>query len=144
MTSYSPTPKRYSRMKAYLYFKQTLKPFFQVKNARKTNDTTRALLLAAIDKNYVEGCAQNLKICGQTTRNHLKQLNPQQSLQINQQTIKTMQRKGALTKPLTLAIDWHDIMYYVLWQSHFRGSSRRHAKERFLFCLPFRHSQRST
>jgi hypothetical protein len=112
MTSYSPIPKRYSRMKAYLYFKQTLKPFFEVKNARKTNDTARALLLAAIDKDYVEGCAQNLKVCGQTTRNHLKQLNPQQLLQINNQTIKTMKQKGALTKPLTLAIDWHDIMYY--------------------------------
>jgi hypothetical protein len=107
MTSYSPIPKRYSKLKAYLYFKQTLKPSFEVKNARKTNNTARALLLAAIDKNYIEGCAQNLKICGQTTQNHLKRLNSQQLLQINQQTIKTMKRKGALAKPLTLAIDWH-------------------------------------
>jgi hypothetical protein len=44
MTNYSPIPKRYSKLKAYLYFKQTLKPFFEVKNARKTNDTARALL----------------------------------------------------------------------------------------------------
>jgi hypothetical protein len=112
MTSYSPIPKRYSRLKAYLYFKQTISPYLELKGARKTDDTTRVLLLSAIDKNYVEGCAQNLKACGQTVRNHLKQLNPQHLLQINQQTIKEMKRKGALSKPLTLAIDWHDIMYY--------------------------------
>ena len=38
----------------------------------------------------MEGCAQNLQLCGQTARNHLKQLNPQQLLQINQQTIQKM------------------------------------------------------
>jgi hypothetical protein len=112
MTSYSPIPTRHDRMKAYLYFKETVNSFFQLKNARKTDDTTRVLLLAALDKDYVEGCAQNLHACGQTVRNHLKQQNPHQLLQINQQTIKEMQRKGALSKPLTLAIDWHDIMYY--------------------------------
>jgi len=112
MTRYSPIPTRYSRLKAYLYFKEALNSFFQLKGARKTGDTTRVLLLAALDKSYVEGCAQNLHLCGQTIRNHLKQLNPQQLLQINQQTIKQMKHKGALSKPLTLAIDWHDIMYY--------------------------------
>ena len=112
MTSYSSIPKRYDRLKAYLYFKEKIDSFIQSKTTRKTHDTTRVLLLAAIDKGYVEGCAQNLHVCGQTVRNHLKQLNPQHLLQINQQTIKEMKRKGALTKPLTLAIDWHDIMYY--------------------------------
>ncbi len=112
MTSYSSIPRRYDRAKAYLYFKETLRPFLELKGTRKTNDTTRVLLLAALDKSYVEGCAQNIHVCGQTVRNHLKQLNPQHLLQINQQTIKEMKRKGALSKPLTLAIDWHDIMYY--------------------------------
>jgi len=112
MTSYSSIPRWSDRAKAYLNFKETLRPFLELKGARKTNDTTRVLLLAALDKSYVEGCAQNLHVCGQTVRNHLKQLNPQHLLQINQQTIKEMKHKGALSKPLTLAIDWHDIMYY--------------------------------
>lgn len=112
MTSYSAIPRRYDKLKAYLYFKEKIGSFIQSKGTRKTQDTTRVLLLAALDKGYVEGCAQNLHVCGQTVRNHLKQLDPQQLLQINQQTIKEMKNKGALTKPLTLAIDWHDIMYY--------------------------------
>jgi hypothetical protein len=99
-------------MKAYLYFKQKTASFIQLKGTRKTNNTTRALLLAALDRGYIEGCAQNLKVCGQTARNHLKQIDPQKLLQINQQTIKEMKNKGALTKPLTIAIDWHDLMYY--------------------------------
>ena len=93
MTSYSAIPRRRDRKKAYLYFKQTIKPFFEVKNARKTKTPPRALLLAAIDNNYIEGCAQNLQLCGQTVRNHLKQQNPQQLLQINQQTIQNNETK---------------------------------------------------
>lgn len=112
VTSYSSIPRQSDRVKAYLYFKESISSFFQLKGARKTDDTIRVLLLASLDKGYVEGCAQNLRICGQTVRNHLKQLNPQNLLQINQRTIKEMKNKGALTKPLTLAIDWHDIMYY--------------------------------
>jgi hypothetical protein len=33
-------------------------------------------------------------------------------LQANQQIVKEMKKKGALTKPLILAVDWHDEMYY--------------------------------
>jgi len=112
MASYSSIPRSYDRAKAYLNFKETLNNFIQLKNPKKSDDTIRTLLLASLDHGYVEGCAQNLHLCGQTIRNHLKQLNPQQLIQINQQTIKEMKKKGALIKPLILAVDWHDIMYY--------------------------------
>jgi hypothetical protein len=112
MTSYSSIPRRCDRAKAYLYFRETINNFLQAKGARKLGDTTRVLLLASLDKGYVEGCAQNIRICGQTVRNHLKQQNPKRLLALNQQTIQKMKRKGALSKPLVLAVDWHDIMYY--------------------------------
>jgi hypothetical protein len=112
MTSYSTIPRRYDKAKAYLYFKETISSFFQFKSVKKSNDTIKTLLLASIDKSYVEGCAQNLHVCGQTVRNHLKQQDPQRLLQLNQTVIEEMKRKGAISKPLILAIDWHDIMYY--------------------------------
>jgi hypothetical protein len=112
MTSYSSIPRRFDRAKAYLNFKESISNAFEFKAARKSDDTIRTLLLASLDNNYVEGCAQNLRICGQTVRNHLKTQNSQRLLQVNQQTIQEMKRKGALSKPLTLAVDWHDIMYY--------------------------------
>ncbi|MCL5877933.1 MAG: transposase [Candidatus Bathyarchaeota archaeon] len=112
MTSYSTIPKRKDKLKAYLYFKQTINNSLDYKHARNSKDTTKTLILAAIDNNYIEECAQNLNLCGQTARNHLKQLNPQKLLQINQQTITKMKQKGALSKPLIIAIDWHDEMYY--------------------------------
>jgi hypothetical protein len=112
MTSYNAIPKRKDKLKAYLYFREAINNSLNFEHARNSQDTIKTLILAAIDNGYVEGCAQNLQLCGQTARNHLKQLNPQQLLQINQQTIQKMKQKGALTKPLTIAIDWHDIMYY--------------------------------
>jgi hypothetical protein len=112
MTSYSTIPKRYDRAKAYLYFKETISSFIQLKNPRRTDETTRVLLLVSLDKAYIEGCAQNLHLCGQTVRNHLKQQDPNQLLQLNQAVIEKMKKKGALNKPLNIAVDWHDIMYY--------------------------------
>jgi|AGTN01.2.fsa_nt_gi Transposase DDE domain. len=112
MTSYSTIPKRKDKLKAYLYFKETISNSLDFKHARNSQDTAKTLILAAIDNNYIEGCAQNLHACGQTIRNHLKQQNPHQLLQINQQTIQQMKSKGALNKPLVIAIDWHDEMYY--------------------------------
>jgi hypothetical protein len=119
MTNYSAIPIRRDKLKAYLYFKESISNSLKYKHARNSQETTKTLILAAIDNSYIEGCAQNLQICGQTARNHLKQLNPQQLLQINQQTIKEMKLRGALTKPLALAIDWHDEMFY--GDPHARG-----------------------
>ena len=118
MTSYSAIPRRCDRAKAYLYFKESISNFLQTKNQKGSGDTTRTLLLASIDNSYVEGCAQSLHLCGQTVRNHLKQQNPQQLLQINQHTIEEIKKKGALAKSLVLAVDWHDIMYYGDASSH--------------------------
>lgn len=112
MTSYSAIPKRKDKLKAYLYFKQTITSALDFKHPKNSENTTKTLILAAIDNNYIEGCAQNLQLCSQTIRNHLKQQNPQQLLQLNQQTVKQIKQKGALNKPLTVAIDWHDEMYY--------------------------------
>ena len=112
MTSYSSIPRRLDRAKTYLYFKESISSFFEFKGARKSDDTIRVLLLSSLDNSYVEGCAQSLHVCGQTVRNHLKQQNPQRFAIINHEIIQKMKKKGALSKPLTLAIDWHDIMYY--------------------------------
>ena len=112
MTSYSSIPRQSDRTKVYLYFKQSIRKSLKFKNPKKSDATLRTLLLASIDNDYVEGCAQNLHLCGQTVRNHLKQQNPQHLLSINDETIQKMKQKGALSKPLVLAVDWHDIMYY--------------------------------
>jgi len=112
MTSDSSIPRRLDRAKAYLYFKESISSFLEFKGARKSDDTIRVLLLSSLDNSYVEGCAQTLHVCGQTVRNHLKQQNPQRFAIINHEIIQKMKKKGALSKPLTLAIDWHDIMYY--------------------------------
>ena len=142
MTSYSSIPRRYDKAKAYLYFKEPISNSFEPKKARRNDDTTRVLLLASLDNSYVEGCAQNLHFCGQTVRNRLKQQNPQRLLQVNQQTIQEMKNKGALSKPLTLAVDWHDIMYYGDPKS--RRRSRNPTQERFKPCLQVRHRKRSS
>ena len=112
MNSYSSIPRRCDRTKAYLYFKQWANAFFEFKSPKTGDDAAQVLLLASLDNDYVEGCAKALHVCGQTVRNHLKQQNPQRLLQVNQQIIQEMKRKGALNRPLILAVDWHDEMYY--------------------------------
>ena len=112
MVSYGSIPRRCDRAKAYLYFKEWTDRLFECKNAKRKQDVARVLLAASMDNNYVEGCAQNLRICGQTIRNHLKQQKPTRFLQINQEIIAKMKKQGALSKPLVLAVDWHDEMYY--------------------------------
>jgi hypothetical protein len=89
MTSYSASPKRYDETKAYLYFEEQINPIFNSKN----DNTLRVLLLVSLNNDYVEGSAQVLNLCGQTIRNHLKQLDPQELLQINQQTIKEIKKQ---------------------------------------------------
>lgn len=64
MTSYSAIPKRKDKLKAYLYFKQTITSALDFKHPKNSENTTKTLILAAIDNNYIEGCAQNLQLCG--------------------------------------------------------------------------------
>jgi putative transposase len=72
----------------------------------------KVITLASVMNSYVEGTASYLKICGQTVRNNLKQQNPDDVLEYNESIIKAMKDMGAFKKPVIVAIDWHDIMYY--------------------------------
>ncbi|MGC9073973.1 MAG: hypothetical protein ACP5H0_07465, partial [Caldisericum sp.] len=59
-----------------------------------------------------EGTASFLKLCGQTIKNNPKQQDPDNILKHNKEIIKTMKNMNAFKKPVIIAIDWHDIMYY--------------------------------
>ena len=112
MPSYGIIPIRRGRADAYLYLKEWTNRLFEFKNTKRKDEAVRVLLTAAFDNDYVEGCAQSLHVCGQTVRNHLKRQDPKRLLLVTQEIIQEMKKKGALSKPLILAIDWHDIMYY--------------------------------
>ena len=70
------------------------------------------LVLASMSNSYVEGMSQLTGTCGQTVRNHLKGKDPDLLLQINHDMIATFRESGLLKKPMMVAIDWHDEMYY--------------------------------
>jgi hypothetical protein len=112
MASYSSIPRRCDRAKTYLYLKDWTNKLLEIKNRKRKQDIAKVLLTAAFDNDYIEGCASTLHVCGQTVRNHLKRQDPNRFLQVNQQIIQQMKQKGALSKPLILAVDWHDEMYY--------------------------------
>jgi hypothetical protein len=112
MASYSSIPRRCDRAKTYLYLKDWTNKILEIKNKKRKQDIAKVLLTAAFDNDYIEGCAKTLHLCGQTVRNHLKRQDPNHLLQVNQQIIQQIKQKGALNKPLTLAVDWHDEMYY--------------------------------
>ncbi len=72
-------------------------------------------MLASLSNGYVEeGCSDILNLCsGQTIRNHLRYQKPSKVLSVNTEIIDKMKSiGGALSKPVILAIDWHDEMYY--------------------------------
>ena len=110
--SYGAIPRKCDRAKAYLYFKGWAGKFFEFERARREEDVVRVVLLASLNNGYVEGSAKLLDLCGQTVRNHLKYQDPSRFLKVNRELADRMKRLGALSKPLTLAIDWHDVMYY--------------------------------
>ena len=112
MVSYGVIPRKCDRAKAYLYLKEWTDKLFECKNAKRKQDVARVLLAASMDNDYVEGCAQSLRLCGQTVRNHLKHQDPTRFLRVNREVIEKMRKQGALSKPLVLAVDWHDEMYY--------------------------------
>ena len=45
-------------------------------------------------------------------RNHFRNKDPEGRLLINSNLIVTMKEKGTFRKPLNVAVDWHDEMYY--------------------------------
>jgi len=105
-------PRTCDRGKAYVYFKGWVGRLFEFERARQEDDVVRVVLLASLNSGCVEGSAKILGVCGQTVRNHLRRQNPQNFLQVNFELINMMKRSGALSKPLTIAVDWHDEMYY--------------------------------
>jgi len=110
--SYGAIPREYDRAKAYLFFRERIEGLFQFKGARHGDDVVRSLLLASFNNGYVEGSAGLLDACGQTIRNHLRYQDPSRLLVANDRVIEEMRSLGALSKPLIVAIDWHDVMYY--------------------------------
>lgn len=112
MISYGSVPRTCDRAKTYLYLKEWASNLFEFKNTKRKDAPIRVLLYASINNDYVEGSAQLLHLCGQTVRNHLKNQDPARFLQVNQELVDEMKKKNALSKPLILAIDWHDEMYY--------------------------------
>jgi len=109
--SYGAIPRSHDRAKVYLFFKERIEGLFQFKGARHGDDVVRALLLASFNNSYVEGSANLLDACGQTVRNHLRYQDPSALLDENNRVIEEMRSLGALSKPLILAIDWHDMAF---------------------------------
>ncbi len=70
------------------------------------------LLLACMANSYVEGSSQLTGISGQTVRNHLRDKDPDMLILVNSDLIATLRVMGLLKKPLMIAMDWHDEMYY--------------------------------
>jgi hypothetical protein len=110
--SYGLIPRGSDRAKAYLYFREWADRLFEFKGVRCGGSVVRVVLLACVNNGYVEGSAKLLGVCGQTVRNHLKYQDPLRFLQVNCELVELLKKLGAFSKPLTLAIDWHDVMYY--------------------------------
>ena len=105
-------PDRAHTTPNYINFVQSIKESLNFGDSRSENLTLKTILLACMDNSYVEGSSQLTNISGQTVRNHLRDKNPEGLLQINADLIATMREKGLFRKPLTVAMDWHDEMYY--------------------------------
>ncbi|EQB73199.1 MAG: transposase IS4 family protein [Ferroplasma sp. Type II] len=105
-------PDRAHTTGSYINFVQPIKESLNFGDSRSENLTLKTILLACMNNSYVEGSSQLTGISGQTVRNHLCNKNPEGLLQINADLIATMRKKGLFSKPLIVAIDWHDEMYY--------------------------------
>ena len=105
-------PDRAHTTPNYINFVQSIKESLNFGDSRSENLTLKTILLACMDNSYVEGSSQLTNISGQTVRNHLRDKNPEGLLQINADLIATMREKGLFRKPLIVAMDWHDEMYY--------------------------------
>ncbi|MGQ9514450.1 MAG: transposase [Thermoproteota archaeon] len=111
-TGYGTVPRSHDRARAYLFLKGRVDGIFQFKGARHGDDVVRSLLLASFNNGYVEGSTGLIDACGQTVRNHLRYQDPTTLLGENERIIEEMRSLGALSKPLIVAIDWHNVMYY--------------------------------
>ncbi|WP_298275332.1 hypothetical protein [Ferroplasma sp.] len=96
----------------YINFVQQIRESMDFKNSRSENLTFNTILLASMTNSYVEGSSKFTGISGQTVRNHLGNKNLEGLLNINSGIIAMLKGKGVFRKPLKIAINWHDEMYY--------------------------------
>jgi len=80
--------------------------------ARDRESIKKVIVLSSTMNSYVEGTASSIDVCGQTVRNNLKEQDPERVLKYNEEIIKKMKEMGAFRKPVIVAMDWHDIMFY--------------------------------
>lgn len=104
-------PRGCDRARLYVYLTGRVSRAVDL-HARDNDGVVKPLVLASLTNGYVEGAASFLKLCGQTVRNHLTYQDPSRLIQVNADVIREMRLSGVLSKPLLLAIDWHDEMYY--------------------------------
>ena len=105
-------PDRDRTTRDYIDFVQSIKESIGFGNSRNENLTLNTIMLASMTNSYVEGSSKLTCISGQTVRNHLRNKDPEGLLQINADLIATMKEKGTFRKPVKVAIDLHDEMYY--------------------------------
>lgn len=105
-------PHRETDAKSCFNFFGSLSGALGFRNSRSEDLAFMTLLLASVSNSYVEGSSQLTGTCGQTVRNHLREKSADTLLQINRDMIATLRENGLLKKPLMVALDWHDEMYY--------------------------------
>ncbi len=105
-------PCRWCNTGNYINFVKSIRESTGFKNSRSENLTFNTILLASMKNSYVEGSSKLTGISGQTVRNHLRNKNPEGLLQINAGFIAMLKKKGIFRKPVRIAMDWHDEMYY--------------------------------
>jgi hypothetical protein len=97
--------------KYLLYVYESIDKAMNIK-ARDSGSIKKVIVLSSITNSYVEGTASSIDVCGQTVRNNLKEQDPESVLKYNEEVIKKMKEMGAFRKPVIVAMDWHDIMFY--------------------------------
>ena len=80
--------------------------------ARDRESIKKVIVLSSITNSYVKGTAPSIDVCGQTVRNKLKEQDPESVLKYSEEIIKKMKEMGTFRKPVIVAMDSHDIMFY--------------------------------
>ena len=77
--------------------------------ARDRESIKKVIVPSSTMNSYVEGTASSVDVCGQTVRNNLKEQDPERVLKYNEEEDEG---NWAFRKPVIVAMDWHDIMFY--------------------------------
>ena len=94
-----------------LYVYESINKAMNIK-ARDSESIKKVIVLSSITNSYVEGTASSIDVCGQTVSNNIKEQDPERVLKYNEEILKKMREMGALGRPVPVAMDWHDIMFY--------------------------------